>query len=195
MASPALCAKTACESPLTFFFSDDAKMNVVLAILRAFVGALLAAMKPRASLVAENLALRQQLTVLRRSTPRPRLRPIDRVFWALLSQTWSRWVDVLAIVRPATVVGWHRRGFALFWAMKSKHIGRPPISGELIALIERMVAENPLWSRRRIASELAKLGHDVSKDTVAGRGRRPGLLFCAHTSPARSRSISSRCRR
>ena len=98
----------------------------------------------------------------------------------MLSQTWSRWGDVLAIVKPATVVGWHRRGFARFWTMKSKHVGRPPITAELITLIERMATENPLWSRRRIASELAKLGHDVSKDTVAkympkrnGRPSRP----------------------
>ena len=98
----------------------------------------------------------------------PRLRPIDRAFWAILSQAWSRWANVLTIiVKPATVIGWHRRGFARVWTMKSKHLGRPPISAELIALIERMVAENPLWSRRRIAGELAKLGHEVSKDTVA----------------------------
>ncbi|HEY5375691.1 MAG TPA: hypothetical protein VIK01_18560 [Polyangiaceae bacterium] len=127
-------------------------MNLVLAILRAFVGALLAAMKPRATLVAETLALRQQLAILRRTTPRPRQRPMDRAFWAVLSQTWSRWTDVLAIVRPATVIGWHRRGFAGSWTMKSKHLGRPPISAEL-ALIERMAAENPLWSRPRIAGK------------------------------------------
>ena len=139
----------------------------MFALLKALLGALLAAMKPRASLVAENLALRQQLAVLQRATPRPRLRPIDRAFWAVLCQTWSRWADVLAIVKPATVIGWHRRGFARFWTMKSKHLGRRPISADLITLIERMAAENPLWSRRRIASELAKLGRDVSKDTVA----------------------------
>jgi hypothetical protein len=197
--SPAVYAKTASESPLTFF-SDDAKMIAVLAILRAFVGALLAATKPRLSLVAENLALRQQLAILRRATARPRLHPIDRAFWAILSQTWSRRADVLAIVKPATVIGWHRRGFARFWTMKSKHLGRPPIGAELIVLIERMAAENPLWSWRRIAGELAKLGHEVSKDTVAStcpsatinpadHSPRPGLRSFAPTLPARSRSI------
>jgi hypothetical protein len=88
---------------------------------------------------------------------------------------------------PATVIGWHRRGFARFWTMKSTPIGRPPISAELIALIERMAAENPLWSQRRIAGELAKLGVDVSKDTVAkympkryGRpGRPPSTSWAA----------------
>ncbi|HEY5374941.1 MAG TPA: helix-turn-helix domain-containing protein [Polyangiaceae bacterium] len=76
------------------------------------------------------------------------------------------------------MICWHRRGFAGFWTMQSEHIGRPPISAELIALIERMAAEDPLWSRRRIAGELAKLGHEVSKDTVAKympkRNGRPG---------------------
>jgi len=174
---PAAYANTATESRLTFL-EHRVKLTIVLALLKALLGALLAAMKPRAGLVAENLALRQQLAVLHRATPRPRLRPIDREFWAILSQAWSRWADVLAIVKPATVIGWHRRGFARFWTMKSKHLGRPPISAELITLIERMAAENPLWSRRRIAGELAKLGHEVSKDTVAKympkRNGRPG---------------------
>jgi hypothetical protein len=83
-------------------------------------------------------------------------------------------------VKPATVIGWHRRGFARFWAWESRPLGRPPLESDVVALIERMVHDNPLWSRRRIASELAKLGYDVSKDTVAkympksaGRPRRP----------------------
>jgi transposase InsO family protein len=95
------------------------------------------------------------------------LRPIDRAFWVLVSRVWSRWADVLVIVRPETVVGWHRRGFAWFWAWKSRRLGRPPLTAELVLLIEQMARENPLWSRRRIASELAKLGHAVGKDTVA----------------------------
>jgi hypothetical protein len=88
------------------------------------------------------------------------------------------WADALAIVKPATVVGWHRRGFARFWAYKSRRTGRPPLGREVIELIDRMITENPLWSRRRIAAELVKLGHDVNKDTVARympkRPRRPG---------------------
>jgi putative transposase len=81
----------------------------------------------------------------------------------------------LAIVKPATVIAWHRRGFARFWAYKSRPRGRPPLSAEVIELVERMTRENPTWSRRRIAAELAKLGHDVSKDTVAKyMPKRPG---------------------
>ena len=110
MSPPVSYAKIEAESRLTFI-ADGVTMAGVFATLKALIGALLAAMKPRASLVAENLALRQQLAVLRRATPRPRLRPIDRAFWAFLSETWSRWAGVLAIVKPATVIGWHRRGF------------------------------------------------------------------------------------
>jgi hypothetical protein len=80
----------------------------VLALLEATAGALISALQPRASLVAENLALRKQLALLRVGR-RPRLRPIDRAFWVLLGRVWSRWVDVLAIVKPATVIGWHRQ--------------------------------------------------------------------------------------
>ena len=159
-------------------------MGAVVALLKAILGALFAAVRPRTSLVLENLALRQQLAVLRRATPRPRLRPMDRVFWVVLSRTWSRWTDALAIVKPATVVGWHRRGFARFCAKKSKPVGRPQLTDEIVALIRRMVADNPLWSRRRIAAELAKLGHNVSKDTVAKyMPKRP-------RDPSRPRSVT-----
>jgi putative transposase len=162
-----------------------ANMAAVVAFLKAVLGAGLSAFRLKTGLIVENLALRHQLAVLRRTVPRPRLRPTDRTFWVVLSRTWSRWTDVLAIVKPATVVGWHRRGFAHFWAKKSKRSGRPPLASEIVALIERMAAENPLWSRRCIASELAKLGHDVSKDTVAkyipkrprDPGRRPSVTW------------------
>ena len=144
-----------------------------MALLLAIIGALRSAFRSRASLVAENLALRQQLAVLRVGR-RPRLRPIDRAFWIVLSRVWSRWQDVVAIVKPATVVGWHRRGFARFWAYRSRRAGRPPLAPEVIELIVRMAKENPPWSRRRIAAELSSLGHDVSKDSVAKYMPRPG---------------------
>jgi transposase InsO family protein len=77
-------------------------------------------------------------------------------------------------VKPATVIAWHRRGFARFWANKSKPIGRPPLAEEIVALIVRMAHENPTWSRRRIAGELAMLGHSVDQSTVAKyMGKRP----------------------
>jgi hypothetical protein len=148
----------------------------MFAIVAAVVGALLSVCKPRASLVVENLALRQQLAVLRRKVHRPHLHPADRAFWFLLSRIWSRWTDALAIVRPATVIAWQRRGFARFWTWKSRRLGRPPLSEELVQLIEKMARDNPLWSRRRIASELAKLGHAVGKDTVAKYMPKPPKL-------------------
>jgi putative transposase len=79
-------------------------------LLAALIGALIGAFRPRACFVAENLALRQQLAVLRRKKPRPRLVPIDRAFWILLSRIWPDWADVLALVKPETVIAWHREG-------------------------------------------------------------------------------------
>jgi hypothetical protein len=105
----------------------SAKLAIVLALLRAVFGAFIAAFRPKASLVLENLALRHQLAVLRRATPRPKLRPVDRAFWMVLSRGWSRWTDVLAIVEPATVVAWHRRGFARFWAKQVETSGTPAV--------------------------------------------------------------------
>jgi hypothetical protein len=136
-------------------------------LLTAIFGALVSALRPRASLVAENLALRQQLAVLRRKARRPRLQPLDRACWIILSRCWSRWKDALAVVRPETVIAWHRRGFARFWAWKSKRIGRPPIKPEFVELIVHMATENPRWSRRRIAMDLARLCIRVDKNTVA----------------------------
>ncbi len=139
----------------------------MLAILSALFGALVSAFRARASVVAENLLLRQQLAILKRERPRPPLHPLDRAFWVVVSRVWSRWSDMLAIVKPATVIGWHRRGFARFWAWKSRRVGRPRLGAEIVALIERMARENPTWGRRRIVNELAKLGLDVGKDAVA----------------------------
>jgi putative transposase len=80
------------------------------------------------SLVCENLALRHQLAVLRRTAPRPRLRRSDRLFWVLLSRLWSGWTDAVSVVQPATVIRWQRSGFKLFWTSKShrNRPGRPP---------------------------------------------------------------------
>src|SRR5579859_1496951 len=147
--------------------------QAVFTIVSAFLGALIAGCRPRANLVVEILVLRQQLAVLKRRRPRAQLRPIDRAFWVVVSRVWSRWGDALTIVKPATVVTWHRRGFARFWAWKSRRVRRPPLAPELVALIVRMARENPLWSRRRIANELAKLGHDLGKDAVAKYMPRP----------------------
>lgn len=128
-------------------------------------------------LLAENLALRQQLAVLKRTAPRPRLQLRDRLFWAGLAAIWSRWRSALAIVEPATVVRWHRLGFRLFWAWKSRGGGRPRAEAELRSLVRRMAAENPTWGAPRIHGELQKLGYRVAESTVSKympRRRRGG---------------------
>ena len=84
------------------------------------LGALRSALRTRADLALENLALRQQLANFKRTSGRPRLRKSDRAFWLVLSRLWSRWVSVLVIVKPDTVARWHRAGFRLFWRWKSR---------------------------------------------------------------------------
>src|SRR5215510_12715965 len=130
-----------------------------------FVGSLF---KPRIALAAEVLALRQQLVVLQRTVKRPQLRRRDRFFWVRLSQLWKDWRDALIIVKPETVLKWHREGFRLDWRWKSKApIGRPKIDLEIRELIRRMSRENPLWGAPRIQSELRLLGFEVAERTVA----------------------------
>ena len=120
-------------------------------------------------LVLENLALRQQLAVLQRSVKRPRLRRRDRAFWVLLSRIWSNWRSALTIVKPDTVVRWHRKGFRLYWRWKSRKRGpgRPPASLEIRELIRQMAEANPLWGAPHIHGELLKLGIQISERTVS----------------------------
>ena len=120
-------------------------------------------------LALENLALRQQLAIMKRSTKRPRLRNRDRLFWILLSRFWRNWQVPLIVVKPETVIRWHRKGFKLFWKFKSrrKDPGRPPISSEIRDLILKMAMANPLWGAPRIHGELLRLGFDVSERTVS----------------------------
>ena len=96
------------------------------------------AMKSRQALALENLALRQQIVVLKRSIKRPRPTPIDRLFWIAFVQTVNGWRDMLCALSPATVVRWHREGFRRYWTWKSRRIGRPQIDRELRQLIRRM---------------------------------------------------------
>ena len=101
-------------------------MMAVLAYLRGLV-------LSRHRLSLENVALRQQLTVLKRRHPRPRLHRRDRLFWVALRRFWSEWSSALFLIQPETVVSWHRAGFRLFWRWRSRRRkpGRPPISGEI----------------------------------------------------------------
>ena len=123
----------------------------------------------RAALHTEILALRQQVAVLKRNKPRPSLRVADRVFWVLLSCLWPGWRHSLLIVEPETVIGWHRKGFRLFWTGKSRRgkPGRPSVSREIRDLIRRMSRENTLWGAPRIHGELLKLGFSISQAGVS----------------------------
>jgi hypothetical protein len=117
-------------------------------------------------LVAENLFLRRQLALYQERGIKPtRIDIATRVSLALLSRLFD-WRGALIVVRPGTVVRWHRAGFRVFWRWKS-HPGRPPIAPELRQLIRQMALDNPLWGEERIANELLlKVGIRVSPRTV-----------------------------
>ncbi len=144
-------------------------------MIRCLAFAFTAIFKSRTSLVAENLCLRQQLIVLKRRQTRPQLRDADRRFWILACQLFSGWSRSLIVVKPDTVVGWHRKGWKAYWRWRSRRLfrtGRRKIEPELRQLIRRMAWENPLWGQRRIQAELAQLGFDVCPRTVAKYMRR-----------------------
>ena len=127
-------------------------------------------LRDRASLQFELFALRHQLLVLeRKRTTQSRLTRIDRFLWVWLYRLWPICLDVVVIVKPDTVIRWHRRGFGLFWTWKSRprRRGRPPVPQEVRALIRRMSRENALWGAPRIHGELLKLGIEISQATVS----------------------------
>ena len=122
------------------------------------------------NLLLENLALRQQLSVLKRRHPRPRLELLDRLFWLIVRRCWSGWRQALLLVTPETLVRWHRAGFRWYWMLISKvrkPNGRRPISQEVRDLIFQMMADNPTWGAPRIHGELLMLGFDVSERTIS----------------------------
>ena len=126
--------------------------------------------RTRAAIQAEILALRHQLLVLQRSARahKVRLTASDRFLWVWLSRLWREWRSALLIVKPETVIAWHRQGFRLYWSWKSRHPqGRPSLSREVIDLIRRISLANPRWGAPRIHGELLKLGFELSEATVA----------------------------
>src|SRR5215467_7709280 len=120
-------------------------------MFRWLLWAIAAAMRPRLLLIADNLCLRQQLLVLQRRMPRPRLEDADRRFWILAYRWFSGWRTSLLIVKPETVLRWHRQGWRAYWHRRSRRTvrsGRRPIAAELRTLIPRMSMENGLWGQR-----------------------------------------------
>jgi putative transposase len=126
------------------------------------------------NLAIENLALRQQLAIMKRNAKRPKLQTRDRIFWVIVSNLWKDWKNALIIVQPDTVVQWHRKGFKLFWKIKSRNgrVGRPSINPDIRRLIEEMANANPLWGAPRIHGELMRLGIELHERTVSKIIRR-----------------------
>ncbi|MGA9723787.1 MAG: helix-turn-helix domain-containing protein [Candidatus Binatus sp.] len=123
-------------------------------------------LRSRTSLAAENLFLRKQLAFYQERKVKPRRADNPTRLTLVLLSRWFDWRDALVVVRPRTLVAWHRNGFRLFWRWKSE-VGRPPISLELQHLIRKMARENPSWGEERIANELLlKLGLRVSPRTM-----------------------------
>jgi transposase InsO family protein len=150
----------------------------MLAFLTRIVLALRSVLDGRASREAEILVLRQQLMVLgRKSRKRVRLRNIDRLILVWLYRIFPSVLDAIVVVKPETVIRWHRRGFQAYWHWRSRRLGgRPKIDREIRDLIRRMNRENPLWGAPRIHGELLMLGIEVSESTVGRymvRTRRP----------------------
>ena len=138
-------------------------------LLKLALAVIASLFKSRAQLEAENLVLRQQIGVLRRRMPkRPALTNVDRLVFVWLYRWFPATVGALAIIRPETVIRWHRVGFRVYWRWRSRNrAGRPKISAELRALIGEMSQANPLWGAPRIHGELLKLGFDLAQSTVA----------------------------
>ncbi len=148
------------------------------AVLSAIVSTVIFSLRSRLALQAEILALRHQLNVPQRSSnARKQLRASDRVLWVWLSRLWNNWRSALLIVKPETVIRWHRQGFRLYWRWKSRCPGRPEARREIRELIRKMCLANPTWGAPRVHGELLKLGPDVSQSTVSKYMLIPEAVF------------------
>src|SRR5271169_2886341 len=141
----------------------------MIALLCFFLTLLASPFKSKSRLEAENAALRHQLTVLRRKVRgRVQLRNDDRLFLIQLYRLFPLILKAITIIRPETLVRWHRAGFRRYWRWKSRSPGgRPQIDADLRALIQRISVDNPLWGAPRIHGELLKLGFEVAQSSVA----------------------------
>jgi putative transposase len=151
----------------------------MLIFLTTILASVRSIFQSRAALDLENLALRHQIAVLQRSAvKRLKLTSADRLLWICLSRLWHDWRSALAIVKPETVLAWHRAGFRLFWTWKVRRgqPGRPLILRGVRDLIRKMCRENPSWGAPRIHGELLKLGIDIGQSSVSKymlRSRKP----------------------
>jgi hypothetical protein len=170
------------HNPARVFSQLQRRVAIVLAAITAFArrctapcpnagpvrGLLTDLLRSKRALVAENAMLRQQLQVAMRSVKRPALRCRDRVLLAPLASIVPSWREILTVVKPETILRWHRQGFRLFWRRKSRRHARPSsrIGEDVVALIKRIARENHLWGAERIRGELLKLGIRVAKSTI-----------------------------
>ena len=143
-------------------------LSIILMILRP-LSLIPTTLRLRSDLALENLSLRQQLAVLNRRHRRPKLRRLDRLFWLVLSRSREPWKETLVIVKPETVLRWHRRRFTSYWTRLSGHNGpgRPGKEREIRELIRKMAKSNPLWCAPRVHGELLKLGINISERSVS----------------------------
>lgn len=142
----------------------------MLNLLMLWCGMLVRLFRSRGNLALENLALRQQLAVLKRRHPRPRLDLLDKLFWVAVRRLWSGWKRSLIVVTPETVIRWHRASFHLYWKLISRvrmPVGRKQTPKEVRQMIFQMVRENSTWGAPRIHGELLMLGFDISERTVS----------------------------
>lgn len=151
--------------------------RAMLALLTKILLIVRRRLRSQARLRAEILVLRQQVLILSRKRPaRVRLRNLDRLILVWLYRFFPSILNAIVVVKPETVIRWHRRGFRAYWQWKSRRSGRPRIDREIRALIQRMSRENPFWGAPRIHGELLMLGIEVAQSTVAkymGRSGRP----------------------
>jgi len=155
-----------------------ASLRAMFPMLHALATFVADLFKPRGRLEVENLFLRHQLNVALRQAPRRfRLGCLDRLLLIWMVRLWPNLLDVIQVVRPETVLRWHRAGFGAYWQWKSRNrTGRPRIDRDLRDLIQRMSQENPLWGAPRIHGEVLMLGYRVAQSTVSkymARGCKP----------------------
>ena len=159
----------------------------MIAFLILVLHVVVSALKTKARLEAEIIMLRHQLNVLRRRVPsKPRLAVADRLLLVWLYRLFPSVLNAIAVVRPETIIRWHRKGFRLYWRWKSRaRGGRPKVPVEIRRLIREMSLANRLWGAPRIHGELLTLGIEVAQSTVAkymarsGRGRsQTWKTFC-----------------
>ena len=139
--------------------------NAILGLFRV----ILLVLAGSEQIALENLALKQQMAIFQRTVRRPKIRSMDRLFWICLRKMWKDWKSALVIVRPETVLHWHRKRFKHYWSQLSRHKspGRPRTNGDIRKLVKTLAEANLGWDAPRIHGELLKLGIEISERTVS----------------------------